>query len=73
MFHTNGFLLLFSGISMKTLKISMKPGFILVRYQLCIIQSGQGHRDDRAKNRSKNNQRFDYKMESRGPFETFDI
>ena len=37
------------------------------------MQSGRGHRDDRAKNRSKNSQRFDHKMGSRGPFETFDI
>ena len=36
MFHTNGFILLISGISMKTLKISMKPDFLLVRYQLWI-------------------------------------
>ena len=36
-------------------------------------QSGRGHRDDRAKNRSKISQRFDHNMGSRGRFETFDI
>ena len=36
-------------------------------------QSGRGHRDDRPKNISKNNQIFDHKMGSRGRFETFDI
>ena len=38
-----------------------------------IAQSGRGHRDDRAKFRLKNIQRFDHKMGSRGRFETFDI
>ena len=38
-----------------------------------ISQSGRGHRDDRAKNGSENIQIFDYKMVSRGRFETFDI
>ena len=37
MFHTNGFILWLSGIGMKTLKMIIKPGFILVRYQLCYI------------------------------------
>ena len=43
MFRTNGFLVLFSGISMKTLKISMKSSFLLVRYQLWIHNAREQH------------------------------
>ena len=51
-----------------------RAGFRLLSYvQTQAWQSGRGHRDDRAKNGSKNSQRFDHKMGSRGRFGMFGI